>query len=471
MTCISNIFHFMVSVTVVMVSSLMTIPAHAQTTAPCAAPAASGYFPDGDKKQPSAIVFVHGVTGDPVTTWAKSADVFWPCLMREKNSTFQRADIFLYGFVSERLSPSPTIDEAANRLFTDLQGAGLFKAHSHIAFVAHSLGGLIVSRMVLLHSKKEGMNRVRLVYFYGTPAKGASAAGVAKFFSNNIQFKELSDGDSLAAWAARWRAESPHLNIRSRCAVETKGMSPWYVPSFIFGGDLLVREDSASALCDGKSEKLSLNHSDMVKPRSSQDDPFLLLRNSYSQCIAPKLSNGASLSVANSPQGKEAIAWLHALQQSYQRGLAPGSDVVNAVKSFLNLTPSSGWWSHYFAPKTGLPTLPTLAPTDYDYLKVNEFAVYFREQMQWSMQELVTETIVPLSKFSDAMNDSDADDFRNRMFSGGDLDDDDLVMILRNTSSPADQRVLLFLKKASADYPNARLRGFGLVPEPSQCLP
>src|SRR2546423_1905473 len=125
-------------------SCALCMPAFSQSQPDCHAPAASGYFPEHVQGRPAVVVFVHGVLGDPVKTWLSSptfaANVFWPCLVAQ-HPAFVQTNLYLARYTTT-LDRAPSIEEAAAALYEELRGEGVLREHSHVAFVAHSLGGL-----------------------------------------------------------------------------------------------------------------------------------------------------------------------------------------------------------------------------------------------------------------------------------------------------------------------------------------
>lgn len=426
--------------------------------APCAAPAEPGYFPARNAANSSVIVFVHGVMGDPVGTWQYTrtfgADVFWPCLLK-KQPVFDSANIYLYGFRSTMLSKSPTITEAADKLFNDLESDDVFR-HSHVTFVAHSMGGLIVTRMLLRHADRpDVVGRVRLVMFYGTPGVGASIANVGKVLSENGQFFDLAEVPSLEEWRQSWLSgfkNTPHFCVNEMSRV---GMLPW--------SGLVVPPESAAALCNGKSEPLyGMNHLDIVKPRSDSDDSFRALRNHYNQCVAPWLRSSAALSESQTPTGQTLIDWFYEFQQAVQATQDNGGDVSTLVKTKLFARPGKAS-DRYIAPKSNASNL---APDNYDSLGSNPFALEFRSRLGSSMPALKLEAVISLPNLDDYTRDDLAADLRDALLSNGTLASDDMVLVSRDANDATAGRILFFVSKAAA--PNApaeaRLKGWARLP-------
>ena len=453
-------------------AALLQVPgvslAQTPASAPCRAPDVGGYFPHQFQDRRAVLVFVHGVMGDPVKTWLNSpvwgADVFLPCLVHGEVKTFGAANTYLYGFVSGALSASPSIDEAARRLFSDLEAAGVFRDHAHVGFVAHSLGGLVVSRMILLHMQQPALQRVRFTHFYGTPAQGSEAAAIGEFLSGNIQFSEIRDGSSLQALISRWRSTSRQLGIASHCVAEMKKMSwlPWKQP--------VVPQESAWALCETEANRTRayLDHSEIVTPRTPQDEPLRALRSSYMKCVAPGLRHGTPRSLATQPEGQSVIEWLNRLRLNLDLG-APGmQDPVYQVKLALGKA-ADGSWRRYAAPTAGQISF---APTDYSQLDVNQFSNEFRTQMERRLKHANVESVLRLPEFAPYTADGLAHELQEALLAGGTVTPADMALVLRVQAPGPAGRIVLFVQDSAAalNGRDARLLGFALMADPRTCL-
>ncbi|KAJ5731165.1 uncharacterized protein N7483_005673 [Penicillium malachiteum] len=144
-------------------------------------------------ESPDAIVdicFIHGLTGDRDKTWtAHGQSVPWPKILLPKKLN---ARILMYGYdahvTRKSVASSNRLINHAQNLLGDLTAdRGLCNASSRpIIFVAHSLGGLVCKKTILLsqnaaepHSRAL-FNSVKGVVFMGTPHKGAWMADWAK---------------------------------------------------------------------------------------------------------------------------------------------------------------------------------------------------------------------------------------------------------------------------------------------------
>jgi pimeloyl-ACP methyl ester carboxylesterase len=132
------------------------------------------------------VVFVHGLGGHPYDTWRRAPgdDTFWPVWLAED---VKGLSVYSLGYISPPTNwlgtAMPLLDEAANvlRLLlseTDLQTGP-------IAFICHSLGGLIVKQVLRAANEQKSdpgiadfLVRTRQVIFIATPHTGSGKASL-----------------------------------------------------------------------------------------------------------------------------------------------------------------------------------------------------------------------------------------------------------------------------------------------------
>ena len=132
------------------------------------------------------VVFVHGLTGDAKQTWTNATTKgFWPAWLHEG---LEKISVYSLGYPASALGKTAKKEmdlfERAGNVLELLAGYGI--GERPIAFVAHSLGGILV-KMVLRKSSEaddQGWRRVsestKLVFFLATPHLGSELANLAK---------------------------------------------------------------------------------------------------------------------------------------------------------------------------------------------------------------------------------------------------------------------------------------------------
>ncbi|CZR67446.1 uncharacterized protein PAC_17345 [Phialocephala subalpina] len=127
------------------------------------------------------IVFVHGLNGDPSSTWtAQESGVFWPRDLLPKSLPKFRALTFGYQFNLGNLTASLNILSVAEDLIESLIEDRVHnrKKIRRLIFVAHSFGGLVVKQALLLASdslddnRRDIVNATSGIVFFGTPHRG-----------------------------------------------------------------------------------------------------------------------------------------------------------------------------------------------------------------------------------------------------------------------------------------------------------
>lgn len=266
-----------------------------------------------------AIIFVHGVFGDAVTTWLNDdSGNYWPLLLKEdaeiRNAGF---DIYSVGFDSPLFERTSSIQEVAQPLLQDLQTRSFFSNYQQIYFIAHSMGGLIVKHMLVdLNTPTEEINlkKIRAVIFLATPSQGANIAGLARFLSFNPQIKAMESAlknENLLQLESRWLAlldgrdkQSFHFP-KSFCAYETKD-TLWI--------SIVNRQDAITRCDDPPSRPIARNHIDIVKPFDQNDNPF--------DWVKKKIISASLLAADQTQQDKERLITerVSAMHASYGGG-------------------------------------------------------------------------------------------------------------------------------------------------------
>jgi pimeloyl-ACP methyl ester carboxylesterase len=138
-----------------------------------------------------AVVFVHGLFGDADSTWRYSPTVYWPQLLTTDDA-FQDADVYVASYASPYSGNKMSLDEVVTNLNNRLVSDEVFSKHREIVFVCHSLGGLVVQRLLLTF--RDYAQKVSFIYFFSTPETGAQIANVARIFSSDPLLKALLPG-------------------------------------------------------------------------------------------------------------------------------------------------------------------------------------------------------------------------------------------------------------------------------------
>jgi pimeloyl-ACP methyl ester carboxylesterase len=210
-----------------------------------------------------AIVFVHGITGHWHETWGSWADVI------SKDKEIKAFDLWSLEYPTPAFDPqgkAPSIGAIATKLGDELEAQ--FARYNELVFVAHSMGGNIVRRLLL--DRLNIAAKTRFALFAAVPALGSPFGDVFKPLNKqhagDLRWLKGQEGPLNDIWMS-WQARSPIT--ASYCVYETKG---YELPTFelvkafrittIFR---IVPYSSASALCNRPARPIDADHDDIVK--------------------------------------------------------------------------------------------------------------------------------------------------------------------------------------------------------------
>ncbi len=215
------------------------------------------------------IIFVHGLGGGK-TTWGK-----FPDLIKADSELNVQTDIFEYPtpplgiklfYIFQKKYQS--IEDLAKSLKTVIDEK--YRNSDDVVLVGHSMGGLVI-RKYLLEEKVAGRQlKVKKVILYAVPNRGAKFASCSAFlcvFKNPhiLQLKKQSEFIKLLneSWA------------RSKLDILVD------ITVAVAGNDKIVTIDSAEAIFQHLEPKQisGVGHLDIVKPATSSDLSFIILKN------------------------------------------------------------------------------------------------------------------------------------------------------------------------------------------------
>jgi triacylglycerol esterase/lipase EstA (alpha/beta hydrolase family) len=231
----------------------------------------SHYVPEKKQNRSTAIIFVHGVLGDSLSTWTNDATkTYWPSLLAI-DPVFEDANIYVFEYPTRQFGRNPTINELAEFMRSRLQADGILE-HQRLVFLSHSMGGLITRQFLIKY--REQADKVLFAYFFSTPTEGSPMASLASAVSRNPQYKNMHpmEVDSYLANLLRdWLDAELGKKIRSFCSYEGKETL----------GTLIVDMKSATNLCNERLTPINENHIDIVKPQNTQSDSYIAFKNAY----------------------------------------------------------------------------------------------------------------------------------------------------------------------------------------------
>ena len=157
------------------------------------------FRPISSDRNDTAIVFVHGFTGDVEKTWRRI-----PEFLRD-NPVLNEWDLLGVGYQSNRrfdLTGLWSSDARLEEIAIMLHSRPELGRYRRLAFVAHSMGGLVVQQSLVCY--EDLRNRTSHVIFFGTPSGGLVKARFASFWKRQIQNME-ANGPFIKALRERWK--------------------------------------------------------------------------------------------------------------------------------------------------------------------------------------------------------------------------------------------------------------------------
>jgi hypothetical protein len=226
------------------------------------------------------ILFIHGLTGDPVATWtsAGAGKAYWPQWLCDE---FPNASVYTLGYPASVLEKwarqEMNLHERASNMLEQLASFGTGKRP--IVIVAHSLGGLLAKEMLRASNEctdadwKQIAENTRLVAFLATPHTGAALGAVLKSFiprlsSNHIDLLSNSGGFLT------------NLNQSYRDLVAQRNIATvsYYEKFKTKNAVLVVSEESADPGVSGtRPIPVDADHISICKPQSRNDLVYISL--------------------------------------------------------------------------------------------------------------------------------------------------------------------------------------------------
>ncbi|MFZ1426251.1 MAG: hypothetical protein WAS21_05735 [Geminicoccaceae bacterium] len=249
------------------------------------------------------IIFIHGIYGDPDATFRNSsATKSWPELMSEDNrkmrvgagpplSDYTVASVTIESSRDSTLS----IEELSTRLATDLIDAGVFDEYQHVFFIAHSMGGILLKRMLIASAFDPRfaviLDRTQAAILISVPSKGSEAANflsrLPSFFTGKpiIDLQTIDQNSFLRIvdglwWSFLKRTHRPAVF----CAYETQAVA----------GITVVPEIYTESQCDNIPRGEPRDHISIVKPIDQNDSVYEWARGRIAE---------ASSGIKDSPTG------------------------------------------------------------------------------------------------------------------------------------------------------------------------
>ncbi|MFO1328995.1 MAG: hypothetical protein U1F56_16670 [Rubrivivax sp.] len=403
----------------------------------------------------SAVVFLHGLHGDGRATWIAPGAAAWPCLVTGDEGVFGKSAVYLTSYRTRPGEPNPSTTEAARRVALDLATDGVFD-HPQVSVVAHSMGGIVLARMLTTPGllSDEQRRRIRLVLFVGTPAQPTEAATICSKFGINEQCTEMGDERQMSALWSAW----DRLPARPAAWCMAEGANMWWFPSWTLSMRI-VPQSSAFRPCrhpDYQQVAHGLDHSDVAKPVSSQVEPHRTLRNAFAACVRPSLTPAVAARTA--PDGLPAAAsrWFYDLKGRLER---ERNDWTPLLSQTLATDVNRYWYPEGHNPSFDIE--------HYERLGANAFVQVLRPALAELLSSAEFDWAVPVQRVHERVSDGAMDALIERMRDRGGLSGQDVIGAVRFRQREVDGQWLMVLRPGPAPAAGFALLGVLAVPRPT----
>ncbi len=235
----------------------------------------ASYFVHQRDGASGVIIFVHGVFGGAEGTWRNDyTRAYWPELVA-KDADFISNDVYVVSYFTPFIQHASSLEEIAQRVLQQLDDRGLLN-YKRIYFITHSMGGLIVKRILNIldrPSRITDLRHVRAVLLISTPSQGAPIAALGKWLTMNPQLRDMIpadfntflqglENDWLTMLRERDRAHENYPQVF--CAYETQRTGRVRIVSRVYD----------ATRCDNIAYPMDYNHVQIVKPRDVDSDPY-----------------------------------------------------------------------------------------------------------------------------------------------------------------------------------------------------
>jgi len=242
-----------------------------------------GLLKNKNNKNKNLVVFVHGFTGNYLSTWDN-----FPTLLTN-NPRLRDFDFLFWGYTSNLItSRDGLFIDNIKQLFTqivskhktnqkiDIVAKGLqteidyMDGYENITLVGHSMGGLVIRSCIIQNLKnnnKEKLDKVKQVILFGTPNEGLDIANNKLFGSLNNHVHDIGSynefiNDLRVEWIERvFKADDLGFNT-----LMVAGEEDYFVPY-----------EQVTKYFRDSCELTKGSHEAMVKPKTADDISYKIV--------------------------------------------------------------------------------------------------------------------------------------------------------------------------------------------------
>jgi pimeloyl-ACP methyl ester carboxylesterase len=238
------------------------------------------------------FVFVHGLGGGSRKTWSKTASIshYWPGEWLPKDPAFKDVRVHSYGYDSDWAKGNDSclnIHHIGKSLLGALSTSPHFaNSNTAVVLLGHSMGGLVIKKAYMLahYDNKSLADRIRALYFLGTPHRGSDSARMLK---NILQV--AASAPAFVTDLVRGSHALQSINDEFRQYSADVDLWSFYETQKLRAGALsMLIVDPESATLGYPEEKqmpMNADHRSICKFDDPSDQNYVILRNSLVSTI------------------------------------------------------------------------------------------------------------------------------------------------------------------------------------------
>ena len=145
----------------------------------------------------SIIVFIHGVLSSSAKCWINKSGANWP-LMVANSATLKDSAVYTFDYHTSFAGGRYSVTDAADALWLNLDHNGLLKQERPIIFVCHSMGGIVVRKMLTKRQIDLPKNMTWGLFLVASPSAGSFWAKILSpiiWLINNSQAMALRNSE------------------------------------------------------------------------------------------------------------------------------------------------------------------------------------------------------------------------------------------------------------------------------------
>lgn len=276
------------------------------------------------------IILVHGLGGTAEGTWGKFPDFL------EKDNDLDYS-IVSYGYQSPHIikqfyQRAPSILNIANGLLTDIR-ARCDLDNDEIILAGHSLGGLVVKKLLLRMKDKKINHKIIKVCFFDVPHDGSGFANVGKYISIRNQHLKTLCRDS---------SELDDLNDQW---VDSELDNALTIMSIVAANDDIVSSSSSKSIFRHHQVETinDVDHRSIVKPESVESTSYIVFKKFIlEEHTVNRYKNTASRDLEDWKSVERNHSYHYATDKNRIKDFDSFVEAVNLKRAVIRLTGASG---------------------------------------------------------------------------------------------------------------------------------